>query len=637
MRLAHLSIGKGLLVLLTLAALAAAGCAPKLPPEPEWEKDARAVLSQADEQFAKRQYGQAVKTVDSFFTRYPESRHRDRALFLLGEIRLTQRDYPRALSYYKEIIERFPSSPYIFEAKYKLGLCYYELKEYDLAVANLQDRSRLTDPAMLRRAAEMLASAYVIKANYPAAVAEYVTLIQLAPEEKQKEGYRDRIRDLIEKNFSEEELALLARGKTYPSDSALLRLSSFLVEQRRYREALKQTEDFLYRFPGHPETERAKMLATRSLSMLSAPRFHIAVLVPQSGPFAFFGNSVLKGVQLAVHAYNTMDPDNRIELVVKDTEGSPDKAVAALQEASAKGIIASIGPLLTREVEALVPALDRLQVPLITPAASGPDLAGKSPWLFRNALTNNTQAAAAAQYMLAQKYRKIVILAPDDAYGADLSRLLTRELARKAELLATVSYPADANDFGLYIKKIIEIDLRSRKIPIPEDDDERKKLFREYVPGFDAIYIPGYAEKVGLLLPQLAFYNITGIGMIGSNNWRAEELIERAGRHAEGAVFFDGFSPENPDPQVKAVIEAYRSAYQEEIDILAAQAYDAASVLTLLLRDRKDTAALLKEGLLSYRDFPGLSGTATFLPSGEAQKKLFLITIRDGRFVLLPQ
>jgi len=53
-----------------------------------------------------------------------------------------------------------------------------------------------------------------------------------------------------------------------------------------------------------------------------------------------------------------------------------------------------------------------------------------------------------------------------------------------------------------------------------------------YVPTFDALYLPGYAEKVGLLLPQLAFYNITGKTIIGSNNWHTPDLIERAGRYA---------------------------------------------------------------------------------------------------------
>jgi ABC-type branched-subunit amino acid transport system substrate-binding protein len=321
-----------------------------------------------------------------------------------------------------------------------------------------------------------------------------------------------------------------------------------------------------------------------------------------------------------------------VELLVKDTEGSPEKTVAALSELSSRNIVAAIGPLLTKEAEALVPSLEKLKIPVITPAASGEGIGTISPWLFRNALTNSIQATAAAQFALGLNLKKFVIIHPDDAYGRDLARLFARELQQKAEILADIAYPPDVKDFGPYVRKLIEIDLRSRKIVIPEDDQERKKLINDYMPSFDALYLPGHAEKVGLLIPQLAFYNIKGIAMIGSNEWHTPDLIERADRHAEGAVFIDGFFPESTDPVIKPVIEAYRSAYQEEPDILAAQAYDAAMMVLSLLKEHKDTPPAVRDGLLAMKDYPGISGTITFPGNGEAVKKLFIIKIQDGKF-----
>lgn len=624
-----------LTVVLLLIVMLIAGCAPKLPPEAPWEKDARALLDQAEGLFARRQYDQAVKTMDAFFTRYPKSRNADRALSLMGETRLAQRDYPRALSYFKEIIEKYPSSPFIIDAKYKLGICYFELKEFDLAIANLEDRSRISDPSKLRRSADMLAASYLIKKNYLKALKENLALIELTTEERQKAGYRDRIREIISKNLSEEELRSVSSGAAYPADIALLRLAGLLIEQRKYQDAVKTGKEFLERFPAHPEKVRAEMLSAEATAKLTAPRYFLGALVPQSGQLTFFGDRVLKGIQLAINTHNAKEPDNRAGLLVKDTEGSPEKAVTALTELARKDIMAAVGPLLTKEVETLAPVLDKLQVPVITPAASGPGIGTMSPWIFRNALTNAGQAAAAAEYALTLKRKKFVIFYPDDSYGRDISRLFGKELAKKAEILANISYPAETNDFGPYIKKIIEIDLRSRKIPIPDDESERKKLFQEYVPGFDALYLPGYADRVGLLLPQLAFYSVTNITVIGSNNWHSPDLIERAGRHAEGAVFVDGFFPESADPAVKSVVDAYRSAYQEEPDILSAQAYDAAMMALSLLKEGKETPAAVKEGLLTLRDFPGISGSTTFPGNGEARKKLFLITVEDGKFVLV--
>ena len=67
---------------------------------------------------------------------------------------------------------------------------------------------------------------------------------------------------------------------------------------------------------------------------------------------------------------------------------------------------------------------------------------------------------------------------PDEPYGKDLSHLFARDLERKAEILATIAYPAETKDFGPYIRKIIEIDLRSRRIPIPDDDAGRDLILK---------------------------------------------------------------------------------------------------------------------------------------------------------------
>ncbi len=619
---------------LCLLLLVAGGCAPMLAPEEPWEKDARALLAQAETLFAKKQYDQASRVLDSFFSTYPKSRQADRALNLAGEMRFAVRDYRRALSYYKEIIEKYPASSLIYEAKYKLGVCYYEIGEHDLAIANLEDRTRISDPVKLRRISEILSAAYLTKKNYLPAIRELLSLGESAQTEPQRAGYRSRIREIVEKNLSEDELGALTKSKAYPADAAHLRLIGLMIEQRKYREAVEKSREFLEKFPGHPERTRAEMFLSEATIGLSAPRYSIAALVPQSGQGAFFGDRVLKGIQLAVHTYNLKDPDNRVELFIRDTEGSSDKAVAALKEVASKGVIAVIGPLITREAEAIAPLLGMLKVPVITPTASGPLVGQLSPWLFRNALTNASQAAAAAQYAVEKKLRQFVIFYPDDPYGKDLARLFTRNIARKAELLASVAYDPETKDFGPYIRKVIEIDLRAQKIPIPEEEQERKLLFGAYKPGFDALYLPGSADRVGLLIPQLAFYNMGGIAMIGSNNWHTPELLERADRYAEGAVFPDGFSVENPDSAVRAMVEAYRSAYQEEPDILSAQAYDAVQMVLALLRERKVTPTAIQEGLLTLTDFPGVSGLTTFRGNGEAEKQLFFITVESGKFVL---
>jgi ABC-type branched-subunit amino acid transport system substrate-binding protein len=620
-----------LIVILTL------GCVAAVAPEAPWEKDARAQIEHAESLLARNQYDQAMNAAQGLLTTYPTSKYGDRALSLIGEVQVSSRNYPGALRSYTQLIERYPGSPLIGEAKYKLGLCHYELKEYDLAIDNLSDRSRITDPVKLQRAAEMLAAANLAKGRNLPAVRELAYLAENATNEKQRPGYRDRVREMVDRKLSEDDLRSLAAAKAYPADAALLRLSGLFMEQRRYDDAAAAAREFLSRYPNHPERTRAELLVAEATAKMTAPRYTLGVLVPQTGPASFFGDRVLKGIRLAVLAFNIENPGSQVELVIRDTEGSPEKAAAAFTELADSGVVAVIGPLLSREVEALVPRLSKTPVPVFTPTASGAGLTELSPWIFRNALTNHAQAVAAARYGLRRGAKKFAVLYSDDPYGRDLARIFSRELGRDAEVLASISYPPDSNDFGPFIRRIIEADLRAQRIPIPDDEQERKRLFQAYIPSFDAIYLPGSAEKVGLLLPQLAFYNVKDKVIIGSNNWHTPDLVERAGQYAEGAVFVDGVYPESPDPAVRAVVEAYRSAYQEEPDILSAQAYDAAAMILSLLKMKRDTPAAIKEGLLSIREYPGISGTTSFTGSGDAQKKLFLIRVEYGKFTLVDE
>ena len=243
-----------LLLLACFALFPQSGCATKLPPPPEppWENDARALLDQAEGQFNTRLYDLASKSVDTFLYKYPTSTQRDRALYLSGEIHFTLRDYRKALADYKEVIQEFPSSRYIMSAKYRLGQCYFELKEYDLAIANLADRGKITNPAQLKRIAEMLEVLTRPGRTIPWQSRSSSYLSNTAETDQRKAGYRDRVRELIDKYLTEDELKTVAAGTGYPADLALLRLAALLVEQRQYRGAVKTAKELPRKIPQPP-------------------------------------------------------------------------------------------------------------------------------------------------------------------------------------------------------------------------------------------------------------------------------------------------------------------------------------------------------------------------------------------------
>jgi ABC-type branched-subunit amino acid transport system substrate-binding protein len=290
---------------------------------------------------------------------------------------------------------------------------------------------------------------------------------------------------------------------------------------------------------------------------------------------------------------------------------------------------------MSKEVIQLAPRMDRLHIPLISPSATAPVLSKDSRYVFRNALTNERQGRAMAEYAVnTLGLKRFVILHPNDHYGAALSQSFSMEATRLGGAILTVqSYPLQATDFGPQLKQIKEIDLKETGTLLPVEGRDKEKTVLEYAPGFDAIFLPGDADKVGLIASQLAFYDFKRVVLLGSNGWNSKDLIRIGGRFLEGGVFVDGFFSGSNEPAVQSFVERYRARHQAEPTIFSAQSYDVTRVILTALQRGITSGSALRDYLLTVQDFAGASGRLNFTPEGEAEKKLFIIQIKNGRFV----
>ncbi|MBK7845679.1 MAG: hypothetical protein IPJ71_18745 [Bdellovibrionales bacterium] len=57
---------------------------------------------------------------------------------------------------------------------------------------------------------------------------------------------------------------------------------------------------------------------------------------------------------------------------------------------------------------------------------------------------------------------------------------------------------------------------------------------------FEALFIPDGVRSVSQIAPMLAYQEVKGIKLLGTNLWNTPELAEKGEKFAEGAIFFDG-------------------------------------------------------------------------------------------------
>ena len=150
---------------------------------------------------------------------------------------------------------------------------------------------------------------------------------------------------------------------------------------------------------------------------------------------------------------------------------------------------------------------------------------------------------------------------------------------------------------------------------------------------YDAIFIPGFYDKVGLIIPQLYFYNIDNIPMLGGSGWNSQELVENARNYLKTAKFVDGFSQDSDREEIRKFVDDFISSFGEAPTLLSAQSYDAAKIYLKIIQEGAANRLDVQKALYSILNYPGVSGITTILPSGDSEKVLLKLFVQGGGIV----
>ena len=112
-------------------------------------------------------------------------------------------------------------------------------------------------------------------------------------------------------------------------------------------------------------------------------------------------------------------------------------------------------------------------------------------------------------------------------------------------------------------------------------------------------------------------------------------MIDLGGDAVEGLYTATGFFTEDTDPEVRAYVEQFQERYGAMPNFHAALAYDAMILLADAIERAGSTeSAAIRDALAATRDFPGLTGSITFTPNGDAVKGYRKLTVENGEFVV---
>ena len=612
--------------------LLSAGCVP--PPMVREDRAPKEVAppdvvqkqyERALDEYRQERWERAAQLFEDFISQYPKTTLTDDALYHLGTIHLGQKQYGEAAIQFETLLQYFPSSPQQKETQWLLAKCYFNLKRYEDALRTARRLFALVedDPSWRGRLFGLFGECHAAMSNPMVALSWYVRAYKELPPAEQQ-SVRKHIFALLDQDFPVDmyrEMEIMF-GDSFIGTYVRYKLAQRYASENRFDEAAKVIRGVLDEAAGQDFFPLVEDL-WKEISRAIQQEVLIGCILPLKGEYEPFGTKALRGIQLAMGAYQPERWPFKVRLIIWDSQGNPflaQEGVRTLIEQ--EGVIAIIGPLLSNTALAAAEEAERFQVPLITLSPMR-GISQTGAYVFQNSLSYDSQVRVLAQYsVVSLGLYTYAILYPRNAYGQMFRRLFHQEIeSYGARLLRAVSYSDDQTDFGDMIKEMVDYE------PASSPDEKPKPII-----DFEAIFIPDDINKINLLVPQLAFYDITGVQLLGTSGWHAPDLVRDSGQFVEGAIFVDGFFHGSLFPWVQEFVSEFQSTFDHVPGLLEALSYDSTTVLLTAVRDKGSWSSRgIRDSLLSTIDYTGVSGLESFTADGQAVRRLFLLTVRHGK------
>lgn len=364
-------------------------------------------------------------------------------------------------------------------------------------------------------------------------------------------------------------------------------------------------------------------LVVASAAFAAAP-IKIGALFAVTGPAAFLGEPERNTAKMIVEEINKAGgvKGRKLELVAYDTAGDATKAVQlATKLIKDDKVVAIIGPSTTGETMAVIPVVEKEQVPLISCSAGSKITDPVKKWVFKTAQNDALAVGKIFEYMQRYKQLKVAILTVSDGFGSSGREQLKAQAAKYGiSLVSDDTYGPKDTDMTAQLTKI-------------RGSQAQALIVWGTNPG--PAVIAKNARQLGLKLPLYMSHGVS-----------SKKFIDLAGEASEGIrlpsgkVLVADVLP-NTDSQKKslmAFVKDYQSHYKAEGDHFGGHAWDAVMLIKGAVEQGADTPAAIRDQLEKTRNFHGIGGSFSYSAqdhAGLGKDAFILVEVRNRDWVIL--
>jgi len=371
----------------------------------------------------------------------------------------------------------------------------------------------------------------------------------------------------------------------------------------------------------------AFVIALSATSAL-AGTIKVGAILAVTGPASFLGAPEAKTLEMLVEDINAKGGinGNKVELVIKDSGASPEKAVSfAKQLIEEEKVFAILGPSTSGETMAIKNIAEEGKTILLSCAAAEVIVNPVAKYVFKTPQKDSYAVIKIFQQMKKMGITRIGVLSSNTGFGkAGKEQIEKLAPEHGIQIVVNEVYDKSATDLTAEVTKLKAAGIQA--------------IVNWSIEPAQAIVIKN-ARQIGMTVPIFQSHGFGNINYVKAAGPAAEGVIFPAGR----LLVADALSDKNPQ---KALLLSYKKAYEtkykEDVSTFGGHAYDAMIILARGLKDAGPNAdkEKVRTAIENIKGLVGTAGIFTLSPAdhnGLDLDAFAMLTVKDGKFTVLEQ
>lgn len=328
-------------------------------------------------------------------------------------------------------------------------------------------------------------------------------------------------------------------------------------------------------------------------------------------------SSYADAARLAVDEINASGGllERTVDLVTRSNIEDASVAVQAAQQMIQNDrVFAILGPNRSTHAVQVGPVAQQARIPMVTTAATNPNVTRAGDFVFMAAFTDQFQGAVLARF------------AREDL-GTSAAAVLTREGDVYTEGISAFFVSHFTDQGGTIV---------ANEVYSASDTTFKEQLGQISEAEPDVFFISGLVSDMTYVVRETRaapVLNAQGapVTLLGADAWDNPLFLNEVTAEVEGSYFSGHFSAESTEPGARRFVEAYAAATQRTPSGGDAVSYDAVRVLAEAVgRARSLGGEAIRDQLTATQNYRGATQIARYNESRHPTKSAVILTIRDG-------